>query len=97
MKQIKLSIEIPMRKRKKPSIAHRLLVANAEVKSLMREEQRMIKNRRRYYLHHMCRKHGLEVMATKYEVIISDQLTERQAYYVNCLLAMGYNIQKVIS
>lgn len=83
--------------KKKLSLQHRKLIAKAELKKLEKEEEKQAKNRRRYYLHSKARQFDLMVFATRREILITEDLNEKQAYYCKKLMEFGYNIQEAIS
>lgn len=96
-KQTDLDLGKSLGKKKKVSLEYRTLMAVAELKKLKKEGEKLAKNRKRYYLHRKAKQYGLQVFATRREVLIAGDLDERQAYYVDKLLLLGYNIQEVIS
>ncbi|WP_293916583.1 MULTISPECIES: hypothetical protein [unclassified Sphingobacterium] len=97
MKQIEINIGKQKTKKKKASLEYRTLVAEAELKKLNKERERLITNNKRYYLHRRAKHFGLLVFASRRLVLITGDLTGQQQYYCSKLLAFGYNIQEAIS
>lgn len=83
--------------KKKLSLEHRKMLAKAELKKLEKEEEKLAKDRKRYYLHSKARQFGLMVFATRRQILVTEDLSEKQAYYCQKLMQFGYNIQEAIS
>lgn len=92
-----LNIRKSCARKQKLSLQHRKLIAKAELKKIEKQEQKLAKDRRRYYLHSKARQFGLMVFATQRKILVTEDLTEKQAYYCQKLMQFGYNIQEAIS